>query len=133
MSNQFLRFDVELPRIVAFQLKTPEDMLNFLVGLKSGQQKLVFNKLSSSQEDSGNNSVSVDDLRIVEGKLVETTFSRYNPNYAHDYTIARSGDYIVWNQKNDVHVVTSTQYDNEWSDDLIPESLLIPVARRKVI
>lgn len=135
--NKFIRFDVEIPRLVAIQLNTEDDFEAFLLSFTTGQQKLINSlpaELSTSEFDNEvEKFLDADNLKVMGDKLVQETYSNWSPNVPIRRVVARSGDYAIWNQKNEVHIVFSTAFDKEWSDDLIPNALLLPVARRKVI
>ena len=135
--NKFIRFDVEIPRLVAIQLNTEDDFEAFLLSFTTGQQKLINSLPAELSTDEFDNEVekflNADNLKVMGDKLVQETYSDWSPNIPIRRVVARSGDYAIWNQKNEVHIVFSTAFDKEWSDDLIPNALLLPVARRKVI
>jgi hypothetical protein len=118
--EKYIRFNVEMPIITATQLNTEQDMQEVLIGLKSGRQTLVGDKHK------------VDNLRVEDGRIVSVTYSNFHPNNPIRSTVAYTGDFAVWNQLNQIHIV-SPDFNMEWSDDLMPQSLLTPIARRKII
>ena len=120
-----IRFDVELPRINAMRLDNTDDLNSFLIGINSGQHIIS----GERSED-----VEISDLRINDDgdQLVQLMFFRHSGN-VHHKRIARIGDYIIWNQTKKTFIITARGFDGEWDDADIPEALLLPVARRKVL